>query len=71
VAPLSNLINYHIEELKNINNLSERTKNVCLEGSLDTLYKILYYYLERGTFRDIRNCGLKTDLELIHLSKNT
>ena len=69
VAPLSNLINYHIEELKNINNLSERTKNVCLEGSLDTLYKILYYFLERGTFRDIRNCGLKTDLELIHLSQ--
>jgi hypothetical protein len=69
VAPLSNLINYHIEELKKINNLSERTKNVCLEGSLDTLYKILYYYLERGTFRDIRNCGLKTDLELIGLSQ--
>jgi hypothetical protein len=69
VAPLSSLINYHIEELKNINNLSERTKNVCLEGSLDTLYKILYYFLERGTFRDIRNCGLKTDLELIQLSQ--
>ncbi|MBK7173037.1 MAG: hypothetical protein IPH84_07345 [Bacteroidales bacterium] len=69
MAPLSNLINYHIEELKNINNLSERTKNVCLEGSLDTLYKILYYFLERGTFRDIRNCGLKTDLELIQLSQ--
>lgn len=69
VAPLSNLINYHIEELKQINNLSERTKNVCLEGSLDTLYKILYYFLERGSFRDIRNCGLKTDLELIHLSQ--
>lgn len=69
MAPLSNLINYHIEELKSINNLSERTKNVCLEGSLDTLYKILYYFLERGTFRDIRNCGLKTDLELIHLSQ--
>jgi hypothetical protein len=50
-------------------NLSERTKNVCLEGSLDTLFKILYYFLERETFRDIRNCGLKTDMELINLSK--
>jgi hypothetical protein len=69
MAPLSNLINYHIEELKKIDNLSERTKNVCLEGSLDTLYKILYYFLERGTFRDIRNCGLKTDNELIETSK--
>jgi len=50
-------------------NLSERTKNVCLEGSLDTLFKILYYSLEQNTFRDIRNCGLKTDIELINLSK--
>jgi len=69
VAPLSKLINYHIEELKRMENLSERTKNVCLEGSLDTLFKILYYFLERNTFRDIRNCGLKTDMELINLSK--
>jgi len=69
VAPLSKLINYHIEELKRMESLSERTKNVCIEGSLDTLFKILYYFLERGTFRDIRNCGLKTDLELINMSK--
>ncbi len=69
MAPLSKLINYHIEELKRMENLSERTKNVCSEGSLDTLFKILYYFLERNTFRDIRNCGLKTDMELINLSK--
>lgn len=69
MAPLSKLINYHIEELKRMENLSERTKNVCFEGSLDTLFKILYYFLERNTFRDIRNCGLKTDIELINLSK--
>ena len=69
MAPLSKLINYHIEELKRMENLSERTKNVCIEGSLDTLFKILYYFLERNTFRDIRNCGLKTDMELINLSK--
>lgn len=69
MAPLSKLINYHIEELKRMENLSERTKNVCIEGSLDTLFKILYYFLERNTFRDIRNCGLKTDMELITLSK--
>ncbi len=69
MAPLSKLINYHIEELKRMENLSERTKNVCIEGSLDTLFKILYYFLERNTFREIRNCGLKTDMELINLSK--
>lgn len=69
MAPLSKLINYHIEELKRMENLSERTKNVCLDGSLDTLFKILYYFLEHGTFRDIKNCGLKTDMELINMSK--
>lgn len=69
MAPLSKLINYHIEELKRMENLSERTKNVCLEGSMDTLFKILYYFLERNSFRDIRNCGLKTDMELINMSK--
>lgn len=69
MATNNKLINYHIEELMMIDKLSERTKNVCLEGSLDTLYKILYYFLERGTFRNIRNCGLKTDLELINLSQ--
>ena len=69
MATKSKLINYHIEELQKIDNLSERTKNVCFEDSLDTLYKILSYYRENGTFRKIRNCGLKTDLELINLSE--
>jgi len=69
VENLSKIINYHIEELLVMENLSERTKNVCFEGSLDTLYKILRYYIERNSFRDIRNCGLKTNIELINLSK--
>lgn len=69
MATNSKLINYHIEELQKIDNLSERSKNVCFEDSLDTLYKILSYYRENGTFRKIRNCGIKTDLELIGLSE--
>lgn len=69
MAPSTELINYHIEELQQMEGLSQRTKNVCLEGSLDTLNKILYYYMEHNTFRDIRNCGMKTNLELISLSK--
>lgn len=69
MATNSKLINYHIEELQKIDNLSERTKNVCFEDSLDTLYKILSYYRENGTFRKIRNCGVKTDMELIGLSE--
>jgi hypothetical protein len=69
VATKIKLVNYHIEELQKIDNLSERTKNVCFEDSIDTLFKILSYYREHGTFRKIRNCGLKTDLELVTLSE--
>jgi len=69
VAKQSKLINYHIEELKEINNLSERTKKVCLNGSLDNLYKILAYYFKNKTFKQVRNCGEKTNNELIEMSK--
>lgn len=69
MAKQSKLINYHIEELKEINNLSERTKKVCLNGSLDNLYKILAYYFKNKTFKQVRNCGEKTNSELIEMSK--
>ena len=42
---------------------------MCFEDSLDTLFKILSYYRENGTFRKIRNCGVNTDMELISLSE--
>ncbi len=64
-----NLTNYHIEELKASAGLSERTKNVCIKGSLETLYKILHYFLKNGDFKKIRNCGEKTNQELMSLAK--
>lgn len=63
------LINYHIEELKDLEDLSERTKNVCTEDSLDTLYKLIHYYQLNNSFLSIRNCGLKTNKELIELAE--
>lgn len=63
------LTNFHIEELKEFAGLSERTKNVCIKGSLETLYKILLYYLKNDNFKKIRNCGDKTNLELMALAK--
>ncbi len=62
-------INYHISELKEMENLSERTKNVCVADSIPTLYKIVEYYLKYGTFKDLRNCGAKTNHELIRISE--
>ena len=69
MAKQNKLINYHIEELKEINDLSERTKKVCLNGSMDNLYKILLYYFKNQTFKQVRNCGEKTNHELIEMSK--
>jgi len=67
VADLISLINYHIEELKDLEDLSERTKNVCIEDSLDTLFKLIQYYQENESFLSIHNCGLKTNKELTEM----
>ena len=49
--------------------LSERTKNVCTEDSLDTLFKLIHYYQLNNSFLSIRNCGLKTNRELIDVAE--
>ena len=69
MADSISMINYHIEELKDLENLSERTKNVCIEDSLDTLYKLIHYYQLNASFLSIRNCGLKTNKELIEVAE--
>ena len=69
VAKQNKPINYHIEELKVINNLSERTKKVCINSSLDNLYKILGYHFRNRSFRQVRNCGEKTNNELQAMSE--
>ncbi len=64
------IINYHVEEIALKEGLSERTKKVCVSNSLDTLYKVLNYFLKYGNFRKIRNCGEKTNRELIALAED-
>ena len=63
------LINYHIEELKDLENLTERTKNVSLENELDTLYKLVHYYQINGSFLSLKNCGLKTNVQLNEMAE--
>lgn len=62
-------VNYHLIELKIAEGLSERAKNICLDNSLDSLYKVMNYYLENGNFLDLRNCGKKTNEELVAMAK--
>ncbi len=63
------LINYHIEELKDLENLTERTKNVSIENELDTLYKLVHYYQINGNFLSLKNCGLKTNVQLNEMAE--
>lgn len=62
-------INYHLIELKITEGLSERAKNICLDNSLDSLFKLLEFYKEHGNFLALRNCGKKSNNELIALAE--
>lgn len=60
------IIDYTIKELKLIANFSVRAENVCIGVGLDSLYKILDFYNKYKSFIKIRNCGSKTNKELIN-----
>jgi hypothetical protein len=56
-----------IEELADIDWLSVRAINICQKFGLLTLNQILAFYHENGSFLKLRNCGQKTEDELIEL----
>jgi len=58
-----------IEQLSEIEGLSNRTFNICKYNNLNNLFQILDYYNSHGHFHDIRNCGLQTNNELVQISK--
>lgn len=62
-------INYHLIELKITEGLSERATNICLDNSLDSLYKVIEYYKEHDDFLTLRNCGKKTNEELVAMAR--
>lgn len=59
-----------LEDLQEKNGLSVRAYNVCRYSNLLNLNDILYYYQEYGCFIRLRNCGRKTDTELVLLCMN-
>ncbi len=54
-----------IEDLKEIENLSVRSLNSCRNGEIKTLTELIKYYNKEQTFKKIRNCGAKSNDELI------
>lgn len=58
-----------IRELYYKKELSTRSLNVCHINQLDSLKKIKKHYSIHGNFIELKNCGSKTNLELIVLCK--
>lgn len=60
--------NISIDELIKIEGLSVRAQTVCYNYGLTDLKEILnFYYREKNGFSNLRNCGLKTNIELTNL----
>lgn len=50
-----------------VRDLSVRATNLCREAGLITKEQLLGYYKEHGDFYEFRNCGRKTNFELIQV----
>jgi hypothetical protein len=59
--------NISLEELTEIENLTARTVHACEGGCLNDIIAILNYYWENNDFLHLRNCGKKSNTELIEL----
>ena len=56
-----------IEQLQIQNMISCRTYNICKRNSLDSVHDIIKYYLDKKTFIKLRNCGRKSNEELLEV----
>ncbi|MCH8533638.1 MAG: hypothetical protein LAT51_01090 [Flavobacteriaceae bacterium] len=54
-----------LEELYNKKIISTRTHNICLVNKLDSLEKLHRFYKKKGSFISLKNCGHRSNLELI------
>lgn len=61
--------NISLEQLTKVENLSVRSYNLCEWNELNDLTAILSYYWENNDFLRLRNCGRKSNIELIELCK--
>jgi hypothetical protein len=61
------IINLSLKELSEIEELSVRTKNICIYNDLLDLNSLLDYLLKNRNFQNIKNCGIKTHLQLLDI----
>ena len=65
----SNIIKTTWNELIKNENLSARSQNVCIDNGMTDLSSIISYYWANEDFLQLKNCGQKSNLELIGLCK--
>jgi len=58
-----------IDEIYEKEDISIRSYNICKYNGLNSIEKLMQYYLTRGSFDKLRNCGRKSSEELIVVCK--
>lgn len=61
--------NISLDKLTEIENLSVRSSNACKWNGLNDLTAILAYFWKNNNFLGLRNCGQKSNIELIELCR--
>ena len=56
-----------VQELKNLENISQRTINLCDDNSINTLREIIKFNKNNSGFLSLRTCGDKTNRELLKI----
>jgi hypothetical protein len=56
-----------LEEIFNSGEISVRSYNICASNQLNNLNAILYHFQKNKNFQKLRNCGTKSNIELIDL----
>jgi DNA-directed RNA polymerase alpha subunit len=56
-----------IDEIFQIGNMSVRSYNICKGNKLDTVIELKEYFYEHKSFYKLRNCGRRTNEELIEI----
>ncbi|MCW0522946.1 hypothetical protein OKE68_01245 [Riemerella anatipestifer] len=58
-----------IDEIYKNEEISVRSYNLCRYNGLDSIDKLIEYYLKNSSFENLRNCGRRSNEELIEICK--
>jgi len=58
-----------LDDLKQVEKLSTKSLNRCADNKLNDLLSIVMYFWANDDFLKLKNCGQKSNLELIELCR--